>query len=103
MALPEPTSMTISPGRLIAIARDNAGLDQEQLCERIDMSRSKLSRIENGKRSPTLEELEAIIEATGATGLWSEIGRHLIHLTGLPAHLGQLELNLLPEPTLTAV
>jgi transcriptional regulator with XRE-family HTH domain len=47
-------------GTRILQARKIAGLSQEQLAERIDVNRSYLSLVENGKSSPTFEFLEKI-------------------------------------------
>jgi transcriptional regulator with XRE-family HTH domain len=47
-------------GARILQARKIAGLSQEQLADRIDVNRSYLSLVENGKSSPTFEFLEKI-------------------------------------------
>lgn len=39
------------------------GLNQEQLAERLDMTQSNLSMLENGRRGYTQETLEAIADA----------------------------------------
>jgi transcriptional regulator with XRE-family HTH domain len=43
--------------------REHRGLNQEQLAERLDMTQSHLSMLENGKRGYTQETLEAVAEA----------------------------------------
>jgi transcriptional regulator with XRE-family HTH domain len=43
--------------------REHRGLNQEQLAERLEMTQSHLSMLENGKRGYTQETLEAIAEA----------------------------------------
>jgi transcriptional regulator with XRE-family HTH domain len=47
-------------GGRIHQARKSAGLSQEALAERIDVNRSYLSLVENGRSSPTFEFLEKI-------------------------------------------
>lgn len=46
-------------------AREHAGLTQAELSKAINVSRSILSRIERGKRSPTIEQVDLICDATG--------------------------------------
>jgi transcriptional regulator with XRE-family HTH domain len=43
--------------------REYRSLNQEQLAERLDMTQSHLSMLENGKRGYTQETLEAIADA----------------------------------------
>jgi transcriptional regulator with XRE-family HTH domain len=43
--------------------RDHRGLNQEQLADRLGMTQSHLSMLENGKRGYTQETLEAIADA----------------------------------------
>lgn len=43
--------------------REFRGLNQEQLAERLEMTQSHLSMLENGKRGYTQETLEAVAEA----------------------------------------
>jgi transcriptional regulator with XRE-family HTH domain len=50
---------------LIRIARDRAGLSQEQLAVRSRRPRSTIARWESGARSPSLESLEEVIRAAG--------------------------------------
>lgn len=50
---------------LIRMARDRAGLSQEQLAARSGKPRSTIARWESGARSPSLESLEEVIDATG--------------------------------------
>jgi transcriptional regulator with XRE-family HTH domain len=45
--------------------RDDRGLTQEQLAERIGTTKATISRIENGRRDPTLGFLGAAVEALG--------------------------------------
>lgn len=43
--------------------REHRNLNQEQLAERLDMTQSHLSMLENGKRGYTQETLEAVAHA----------------------------------------
>ena len=43
--------------------REHRGLNQEQLAERLEMTQSHLSMLENGKRGYTQETLEAVAHA----------------------------------------
>lgn len=43
--------------------REHRGLSQEQLAERLEMTQSHLSMLENGKRGYTQETLEAVAHA----------------------------------------
>lgn len=43
--------------------REHRGLNQEKLAERLDMTQSHLSMLENGKRGYTQETLEAVAHA----------------------------------------
>lgn len=47
------------------MARDRAGLTQEQLAARSNKPRSTIARWESGARSPSLESLEEVIQAAG--------------------------------------
>lgn len=55
-------------GKLIAEARKRAGLTQQQLCDRANLSYSTLAKIERGAiRTPSVFTVAAIAEATGTT------------------------------------
>lgn len=47
--------------------RTRRGLSLRELAERTQLSKSTLNRIENGKTSPTLDELEVIAGALNCT------------------------------------
>src|SRR5262249_7801494 len=51
-------------GRLLEL-RQQAGLSQKQLAERVQMSVDGLSRLERGDRKPTWETVLALCEALG--------------------------------------
>ena len=50
---------------MLARARSDAGLDQEELAQRSGTSRPTLSAYEHGRRSPTLRTAERILGAAG--------------------------------------
>ncbi len=52
-------------GRKIRILRKTRGLTQEQLAERLRITRATISNYEIGRRSPHIKELEDIAEALG--------------------------------------
>ena len=56
-------STMICLGSRIRQARDRAGLTQEQLAERIGVSRTAIARYESGEIEPKLHNLAAIAEA----------------------------------------
>jgi transcriptional regulator with XRE-family HTH domain len=60
--MPHPKPARFRP-TFIAQWRDFRRLTQEQLADRLDMTQSHLSMLENGKRGYTQETLEAIAEA----------------------------------------
>ncbi|MFI5985961.1 helix-turn-helix domain-containing protein [Streptomyces sp. NPDC051555] len=63
--------------------RVEAGLDGKGLAERLGWHRSKVSRVQSGKQTPTLADLEAWAEATGRPGAAGELkGR----LAGVELH-----------------
>lgn len=49
----------------LARARLAAGLSQRELARRADVAYPRISEYERGRRSPTIERLEALVEATG--------------------------------------
>ena len=49
----------------LARARRAAGLSQRELAERVGVAYPRISEYERGRRSPTLERLESLVEATG--------------------------------------
>ncbi|MFC5802562.1 helix-turn-helix domain-containing protein [Streptomyces formicae] len=46
--------------------RKRAGLTQTRLAQRCNMSQTKISNIEGGKLTPTIVDVELILEAIGA-------------------------------------
>lgn len=52
--------LAVQIGRAIREHRDAAGLTQAQLAEAIDLQSESISRIEGGKRLPTIEKLTAM-------------------------------------------
>ena len=57
-------------GDVIRRARANAGLKQGELAAEIGASQSEVSRWERGDSEPTVSQLRAIAEATGADYLY---------------------------------
>lgn len=56
-----------SIGELIREARKRAGISQDELASRIDVNRSYLSLVENGKSSPTYEFMDKIASGLNLT------------------------------------
>src|SRR5579872_752090 len=55
-------------GRLLQSARQQAGLTQQQLCQKANLSFSTLTKIERGAiRSPSIFTIQAIAEALGVS------------------------------------
>ncbi len=52
-------------GRKIRILRKTRGLTQEQLAEKLRITRATISNYEIGRRSPHIKELEEIAEVLG--------------------------------------
>ena len=52
-------------GEAIRAARKEAGLSQEKLAEKADLSTVFISRIERGKESPTVDNLAKVARALG--------------------------------------
>lgn len=55
----------MDPGRMLAEARQRAGLSQDELAERAGTSRPTLSAYEHGHRSPTLRTASRLLAAAG--------------------------------------
>lgn len=54
-------------GSIMQAMRERSGLSQEQLAERIHISRSCVSKLENDRKTPDVSTLVAWAQATGAT------------------------------------
>ena len=52
-------------GMNVKLARTKAGLKQEELAEKADVSRDTIGSIERGEKSPTVATLGAIADALG--------------------------------------
>lgn len=57
-------------GTRIKISREQAGLTQEQLAERIGRSTQFISTIERGVAGPSLETVISLCETLGTTAEW---------------------------------
>ncbi len=59
-----PSSMEKSPavklGQKLRLAREKAGLSQVEACRRAEVGESSLSEFENGRRDPSLAQLDAL-------------------------------------------
>jgi transcriptional regulator with XRE-family HTH domain len=54
-------------GRYVARLREEQGLSQQQLAQRLDVHKSAVSRIEAGERGLTVDELAMVAELFGKT------------------------------------
>lgn len=52
-------------GAVVQLRRTRAGLSQEALAERADLTRNYVSDLERGLKSPTLSTVEALSRALG--------------------------------------
>ncbi|MBS5802607.1 MAG: helix-turn-helix transcriptional regulator [Brachyspira sp.] len=52
-------------GRNVKLARIKAGLNQEELAEKADLSRETIGAVERGEKSPTIETIGSIADALG--------------------------------------
>lgn len=59
------TRTAVAFGRVIADARKNRGLSQEQLAQKASLHRTYISLLERGIRTPTVHSLILIAEALG--------------------------------------
>jgi len=57
--------------------RKDLGLSQEELAERADLHRTYVSDVEAGKRNPSLQSMQRLAKALGATmgGIFSSVER----------------------------
>ena len=55
-------------GKRIAIARNAAGLNQDQVAEAINVHKQTISRWKSGKRVPNGEEIRALAVVLGCSG-----------------------------------
>lgn len=67
-----PSPQRITLGRELRALREAAGLSNATLAERLGISTSRLSRVELAKLLPRRPEVEAWLEATGATSAQQE-------------------------------
>ena len=49
----------------VKLARIKAGLNQEELAEKADLSRGTIGAVERGEKSPTIETIGSIADALG--------------------------------------
>lgn len=67
--------LNIAIGRRIQQSREQAGLTQEELAERIDRSTQFISTIERGLAGPSLETVIHLCEVLGTSTEWILRGR----------------------------
>ena len=60
--------LALKAGHILQEARSLAGLSQRDLARRAGTSQSEISRIEQGRISPTLATLEKLLHAAGYDG-----------------------------------
>lgn len=87
----------------LRIAREFAELEQEQLAERIGLSRSTVSNAENGKGAPRRTTINAWALACGVPASWIKTGFYDnsegpdggpgLRITSLKDHLRQTEMR----------
>ena len=71
----EKKTINIAIGRRIQQSREQAGLTQEELAERIDRSTQFISTIERGLAGPSLETVLHLREVLGTSTEWILRGR----------------------------
>src|SRR3954467_6993509 len=63
------TPKAMALGAKLRTAREAAGLSQRALAKQLRVDQSVVSRNESGERAPNQEEVAAILDATGVTGV----------------------------------
>lgn len=58
------TAKTVAAG-LLLMAREEAGLSQRELAERVGVAQSEIARIESGNREPSIPTLQRIVAGAG--------------------------------------
>jgi transcriptional regulator with XRE-family HTH domain len=85
--------MSLEPGRLLREARVKHGLSQERLAIRAGTTQSAISRIEQGRGSPTVRTLEELLHLMGEDLVLSIEKRD----SGIDLTLNKANLELTPE------
>jgi transcriptional regulator with XRE-family HTH domain len=57
----------VNAAELLVKARTDAGLTQAELAARVGTTQSSIARTESGRTSPTVERLDLLVRACGAT------------------------------------
>ena len=60
-----PSSLSRTFGDVVRDARSTAGWTQEELAHRANVHRTYIGDLENGRKSPTLDVVEALSQAFG--------------------------------------
>ncbi len=77
-------------GKRVRAARAYAGLSQEELAERIQISQPTLARVEKGERQARWIEIIGIAEVTGLPRTWFS-GELLAELDVSPETVGEIK------------
>ena len=85
--------MTLEPGQLLREARIRHGLSQERLARRAGTTQSAISRIEQGRISPTVQTLAELLRLMGEDLVLGTEKR----VWGVDITLNQANLKLTPE------
>ena len=94
--------LNIAIGRRIQQSREQAGLTQEELAERIDRSTQFISTIERGLAGPSLETVIHLCEVLGTSTEWILRGRALLPDSNLLAASGLSPAQLLLVDRMTS-
>ena len=95
--------LNIAIGRRIQQSREQAGLTQEELAERIDRSTQFISTIERGLAGPSLETVIHLCEVLGTSTEWILRGRAPLPDSNLLAASGMEKLSRLSPAQLLLV
>jgi len=63
--LASPVPLAAAFGQIVRQARHEAGLTQEELADRAHVHRTYIGDLENARKSPTLDVVEALASALG--------------------------------------
>ncbi len=83
-----PRDATIETGRLIRYYREQAGMSQQDLADRIGATQPAISRLEAGGVSPGMRTMERIAEALGCVVEWQMVPREQALNHGVPGTIG---------------
>lgn len=84
-------------GLRIKSRRIELGLKQTKIKEYVGISSGNLSEIENGKRSPSMQNLYKLSEVLNCSIDWIVKGESLVSEKSVPSELGELERQLIKQ------